>query len=101
MSDFFDSNLAKDDDQLRNDESMKKYLKCLLSAAKEALHHLIIVAGWKQYEDEVVWRHFALLPIENTVKPIMIDLMRCQRIRHWKAPRDFQSPPPAYQKFLV
>ena len=80
MSDFFDPKLVKDDEQLRNDESMKKYLECPLSAAKEALHQLIIVAGWKQDENEVVWRHFALLPVENTVKPIMIDLTRCQRI---------------------
>ena len=59
---------------------MKKYLECPLLAAKEALYQLIMVAGWKQDEKEVVWRHLALMPHENTVKPIMIDLTRCQRI---------------------
>ena len=77
---FFKPTLISDDDALQNDSVLLDWMKCPLSAAKSALHHMIVERGWKLDDDEVSWRHVALMPSSSPVRPIIIDLTRCERI---------------------
>jgi hypothetical protein len=82
MSSFFNDEVVKQDSQLSKDPLTLEYLNDPHRVAHEALHHMIVECGWKQPDSEVTWRHVALMPCNDcqTVKPIIIDLSRCEKI---------------------
>ena len=78
--DLFFEDVIKEDEQLMGNPQVQAYLDDPLSVAAEALRHMIMECGWKLMDQEVCWRHVALLPTNGTVKPIILDLTRCEKI---------------------